>query len=93
MKQVDELDQVSWSELRHAYGSAEDVPDVLRLVAEGSWSPIYDGLIHQDDYYDATVEAVPFLVGFIADPSYPGDRTCCCSSSSRWQPTTLGMKT
>src|ERR1700730_16507144 len=29
---VDELDRIPWKDLTHAYGSAEDVPDLLRAL-------------------------------------------------------------
>ncbi|MGN9793017.1 hypothetical protein ACTMTU_18220 [Streptomyces sp. OZ13] len=59
--------RVRWHELKHAYGSAEDVPGRLSRVAWGdtrtSASALSDlGLwLGELAVFDATVEAVPFL--------------------------------
>ncbi len=32
---LDQLDQVPWANLDHAYGSAEDIPDMIRALGSG----------------------------------------------------------
>jgi hypothetical protein len=34
------LDDIDWTELRHAYGSAADVPALLRALADGEEEPL-----------------------------------------------------
>ncbi|WP_329243688.1 hypothetical protein OG417_46410 [Actinoallomurus sp. NBC_01490] len=64
---LDGLDDVAWSELRHAYGAAGDVPGLLRRAASGgdaaeeALSEIFGCLFHQGTVYTATAAAVPFL--------------------------------
>lgn len=66
------LDAVEWSNLRHAYGTAEDVPELLREVAfgddaarHGTITRLCGTIWHQGDVYEATAPAVPFLVEII----------------------------
>jgi hypothetical protein len=63
------LDQVAWNEVQHAYGSATDVPNLLRaLVSENkntradAWHELYGNLWHQGTTYEATAFAVPFFI-------------------------------
>ncbi|GCB51867.1 HEAT repeat domain-containing protein [Streptomyces sp. NL15-2K] len=62
------IDEVDWASLRHAYGSAEDVPGLLRGLAsadraerEVSLDGMYGTVHHQGDVYDSTLASVPFL--------------------------------
>ena len=62
------IDEVAWSELSHAYGSAEDTPHLLRQAASDdgevvseALSQLTGSLFHQGTVYPATVAAVPFL--------------------------------
>ncbi|WP_227982231.1 hypothetical protein [Nocardia spumae] len=61
------LESVSWAELGHAYGSAEDVPELLRRLqgAEGEAAEalreLFGNIWHQGTVYSATAHAVPFL--------------------------------
>jgi hypothetical protein len=62
------LDDIPWSSLTHAYGSASDVPDTLRAlasldpeVAEEALSALFGSIWHQGTVYEATAYAVPFL--------------------------------
>ena len=62
---LDELDDVAWDRLTHAYGAAADVPGILREVAAGdddALSELYGNIWHQGTVYEATAYAVPFLV-------------------------------
>jgi hypothetical protein len=63
------LDNISWETLNHAYGSAEDVPDLIRaLTYDGddmrdmTLYTLYSNLWHQGTVYQATAYAVPFLI-------------------------------
>jgi HEAT repeat protein len=59
------LDDIDWSELRHAYGSASDVPALLRALADGEEEPLnelFGNIHHQGTVYEATSYAVPFLI-------------------------------
>jgi HEAT repeat protein len=66
---LSDLGNVDWPSLQHAYGSAEDVPALISSLAspdpEIRKQAIYDAfgsIWHQGTIYEATVEAVPFLV-------------------------------
>ncbi|MEU0408245.1 HEAT repeat domain-containing protein [Streptomyces griseorubiginosus] len=67
------IDEVDWASLRHAYGSAEDVPALLRGLAstdrverETALDGIYGAVHHQGDVYDSTLACVPFLLALVA---------------------------
>ncbi|MEU8005178.1 hypothetical protein AB0B66_28815 [Catellatospora sp. NPDC049111] len=73
------LDDIDWESLTHAYGSAADVPDWLRgladpdpAVREQSLDAMYGAVHHQGDVYDSTVAAVPFLIEALTAPDLPG---------------------
>lgn len=62
------IDEVDWAAMRHAYGSAEDVPGLLRGLAsadaaerEIALDGMYGAVHHQGDVYDSTLACVPFL--------------------------------
>ncbi|MGW7424549.1 HEAT repeat domain-containing protein [Streptomyces sp. NPDC054813] len=62
------IDEVDWAALRHAYGSAEDVPGLLRALAspdaaerEVALDGMYGSVHHQGNVYDSTLACVPFL--------------------------------
>ncbi|MDA2809275.1 hypothetical protein O4J56_01375 [Nocardiopsis sp. RSe5-2] len=70
------LDDVDWGSMGHAYGTAEDVPDMLRRMASGdpgergkAFSEFYGAVHHQGDVYESTVAAVPFLIHALRDPA------------------------
>lgn len=63
------IDEVDWASLRHGYGSAEDVPGLLRGLAsadpaerESALDGMYGAVHHQGGVYDATLACVPFLL-------------------------------
>ncbi|KUM74329.1 hypothetical protein [Streptomyces griseorubiginosus] len=67
------IDEVDWASLRHAYGSAEDVPALLRGLAsadrderETALDGMYGAVHHQGDVYDSTLACVPFLLALVA---------------------------
>src|SRR4051794_17110631 len=83
MMHLSRLSEIDWSSLGHSYGSAEDVPDMLRGlispdagVRDASYSALENSLDHQGvQRWEATARAVPFLLGLLTDPQTP-DRDC-----------------
>jgi hypothetical protein len=70
-----QLDSPKWSDLRHAYGSAADIPAMLHELEqfppnEGSEAPPYfmlwSSLCHQDDVYTASYAVVPHIIRILA---------------------------
>ncbi|MBV7699510.1 hypothetical protein [Streptomyces sp. TRM70350] len=68
MKSPAELDAVPWHALTHAYGSAEDVPELIRALHQGDEETadeaiyeLYGNIHHQGTVYPASAPAVPFL--------------------------------
>ncbi|CAL9383216.1 hypothetical protein SUDANB176_01102 [Streptomyces sp. enrichment culture] len=62
------IDEVDWASMRHAYGSAGDVPRLLGGLAsadaaerEAALDGMYGAVHHQGDVYDSTLACVPFL--------------------------------
>jgi hypothetical protein len=55
-----------WTQLRHAYGSAEDLPDLLREMSPDPsapvWNELWSCLCHQDTVYSASFAALPVLL-------------------------------
>lgn len=76
-------DQIDWSALSHAYGSAEDIPEAIEALAdpervESAVDSFYDALLHQQSIYSATgpaaVAAARMIVeGRCADPEDAGE--------------------
>ncbi|MER6004531.1 hypothetical protein ABT120_38675 [Nonomuraea angiospora] len=67
-----------WGDLEHAHGSADDVPGLLRELADGTgeWDEVLDelfgdDLLHQGDCYEATAPALPFLTELIVADTVP----------------------
>ncbi|NUT49221.1 MAG: hypothetical protein HOV94_18230 [Saccharothrix sp.] len=67
---------VDWSHLRHAYGSAEDTPELLERLRGEDWEEalgdLYASVLHQGSVYPATLAALPFLVDIAHDPTAQG---------------------
>ena len=71
------LDSPRWAELRHAYGTAGDIPALLRQlfanprpVAEAEkepWYSLWSTLAHQGDVYEASFASVPHVIAAIAE--------------------------
>jgi len=69
---LESLDKIDWASLSHAYGSAEDVPGLIRQrastnpkEAEEAEGGLFGTIWHQGTVYEATAYAVPFLVELI----------------------------
>ena len=64
------LESSRWTELRHAYGTAEDIPDLLRQLEtfpaekddDEPWHSLWSALCHQGDVYPASFAAIPHIV-------------------------------
>ncbi|HEY0797721.1 MAG TPA: hypothetical protein VGD50_01155, partial [Candidatus Baltobacteraceae bacterium] len=70
-------DTYRWADLRHAYGSAADIPNLLRRLeafpvqgeGEEIWPSLWSSLAHQGDVYPASFAAVPHVIQALsADP-------------------------
>jgi hypothetical protein len=67
-----DLSCTSWKDLRTAYGSASDVPDLLRQLHTAPppqqkcqsepWFSLWSALCHQGDVYTATYAAIPPII-------------------------------
>jgi hypothetical protein len=83
------VDNVNWRALRHAYGLAEDVPSLLRLllsddpdVRADAFEQLFSNIWHQGTVYEASAYAVPFLLRMLSDertPDRPGVLTLLSS--------------
>ena len=72
------LDSPRWSQLTHAYGTAEDIPQLLSQLEsfpphsdyrDEPWFSLWSALCHQGDVYPASFAAVPHIVRVLAtDP-------------------------
>ena len=75
------LDSAKWSELKHAYGFASDMPDLLRQLeslpsSKGDsepWFSIWSALAHQGDVYPASFAAVPHVINFLSKSPLEAD--------------------
>lgn len=72
------IDEVDWASMEHAYGSAADVPELLRGLAsrhpherEAALDGMYGAVHHQGDVYDSTLACIPFLFGLLRHPGLP----------------------
>lgn len=77
------LDDPCWSDLQHAYGSAVDVPKLLRALGSSTgpktsyqdepWFSLWSSLCHQGDVYTASYVAVPHIVEIASQVREPVD--------------------
>lgn len=63
------LSSIDWKKLEHAYGSARDVPGLLKklssqndAVLDKIWWKLYGNIYHQGTVFEATAYAVPYLI-------------------------------
>ncbi|TDC47808.1 hypothetical protein E1281_25670 [Actinomadura sp. KC345] len=69
------LDRIDWTALRHAYGSAGDVPGLLRGIAEGpdpgdALDDLDVKIFHQGGFVcSAATAALPYLTAMAASPA------------------------
>ncbi|MDL2402868.1 hypothetical protein [Rhizobium mayense] len=79
------LDDPRWKELLHAYGNAEDVPELLSVLGSSPgpkvdvnvepWHSLWSCLCHQGDVYTASYAAVPHIVKIANETQGPIDRS------------------
>jgi HEAT repeats len=69
------LDGPAWGALDHAYGTADDIPEVIRAVASAgedeadeAIDELFGAVFHQGTVYSATVAAVPFIAELAVAP-------------------------
>jgi hypothetical protein len=77
------LDDPRWSQLRHAYGDASDIPDLLRALARSPaqtsratdepWFSLWSSLCHQGDIYTASYAAVSHIIDIAMKTETPVD--------------------
>ncbi|MEU8788165.1 HEAT repeat domain-containing protein [Streptomyces sp. NPDC048643] len=72
------IDEVDWASMEHAYGSAADVPELLRGLAsqhpherEAALDGMYGAVHHQGDVYDSTLACIPFLFALVRHTGLP----------------------
>src|SRR5579862_7209142 len=75
---LENIDKLNWAELKHAYGTCEAFPKIVRLLAHpdqgarrGALSYISENLFHQGTHYDVNEIALPFLLEVAASPQVP----------------------
>jgi hypothetical protein len=64
------LDSVRWKELKHAYGSAANIPGLLKQLDglpdssnnKEPWFSLWSALAHQGGVYSASFAAVPYVI-------------------------------
>ncbi|WCE04046.1 hypothetical protein [Pseudoxanthomonas sp. JBR18] len=65
------LDSTDWIRFQHAYGSAEDIPALVRRLRDfpddsdpnaEPWHSLWSALCHQGDVYPASFAALPHIV-------------------------------
>lgn len=83
------LDRIDWKTLRHAYGPAVDVPDLIRaLLSEvpaerhAAIHELFGNIHHQGTVYEAAAYAVPFLMELVASQSTPDRESVACLIAS-----------
>jgi hypothetical protein len=82
---LEDLDKIAWDELTHAYGSAADVPDLMRAMVQqterdafyDAWGEFANTVNHQGSIYAATPYTVPFLLDLINDSQIPTFQRVC----------------
>ena len=72
---LDGLNDIPWSELEHAYGTASDVPDLIRAlvnpdpkVRSNTMWTLYGNVFHQGTRFPATPYVIPFVIELCGRP-------------------------
>ena len=77
------LDSRRWLELKHAYGTAGDIPALLQQLEQvpsskdnaEPWFTLWSALAHQGDVYSASFAAVPYVVKALASAPAKADHS------------------
>jgi hypothetical protein len=79
---LENLDNINWSELEDAYGSATNVPHLIRGLVSSEKGlrqkarfDLSSHVIHQGTPYSSTACTVPFLVELLQEPTIPDRET------------------
>jgi hypothetical protein len=74
---LEKLDSVDWASLQHAYGSAADIPNLLRSllsedeqIRDNAIYELFGNIHHQGTVYEASSYAIPFLMEFLNCPEF-----------------------
>lgn len=69
---LEQIENIDWANLKHAYGSAADVPNDIRnltslddKIRDKALYNLYGNIFHQGTRYEATPHAIPFLYELI----------------------------
>ena len=75
----EQLSSINWSELSHAYGAADDVPQLLtdltsrdEHIRGHAMGTLYTNIYHQGTVYQASAYAAPFLIELVQQEELPG---------------------
>lgn len=75
---LETLDTVDWSQLDHAYGTAANIPELIRAIAssrgarqDSAIDDFANNICHQGSAYAATVPCIPFMCEIISNPRIP----------------------
>jgi HEAT repeat protein len=75
---LERIDKIKWAELHHAYGTCENLPNIVcrlahpdRGVRQGALSYISENLFHQGTHFEVNEFALPFLLEVAASPLVP----------------------
>ncbi|MEW1914420.1 hypothetical protein AB0442_39540 [Kitasatospora sp. NPDC085895] len=90
-----QLDTDAWATVNHAYGPAEDLPELLRAFAEGgedaeeALDELYGSIVHQGTVYTASIDAAPYLARIAASGQQTVDALrllgCLAESEDEWE--------
>lgn len=94
------LAAIDWTDLRHAYGNAGDVPALLHALAsdestvrDEALSGLFSNILHQGTVYSATAAAVPFLYELLSASSVSSKSDVAfliaCIASARAEDSTM----
>lgn len=86
---LDGLEDIPWAKLRHAFGSASDVPSLLRSLEspdaqtrDNALTELCNNIWHQGTVYEATPHALPFLIRLLRREGRPDRASIACLVAS-----------
>lgn len=75
---LEDLDNINWTQLHHAYGEAGDVPNLIRKLLstdqderEAANENLFNCICHQGTIWEATSYTVPYLLELVKTPETP----------------------